>query len=594
MNEFKKYAFIGFLVISGLCGWLYAGETVLVEAEGFDNYGGWKLDQQFMDQMGSSYLLAHGLGHPVEDANTEVKFPSVGKYKVWVRTMDWVSPWKKADTPPAKQAKGTPGVFKVSIDGKELAATFGNQGDSWHWQDGGFVEIANKVVKIKIHDLTGFEGRCDAILFSKDSSFVPPNADPVMKKWRRDLLGIADRATEAGEYDLVVVGGGTAGICAAVSGARHGLKVALIQDRGVLGGNNSEEVRVHLGGKSNFEPYPHLGDIIDSMQTGHHGNRGPAYYYDNAKKIALVKAEKNISLFLNYRGNEVEMAGGKIKAVIAEDVKTGKRLRFTSRTFADCTGCGVIGFLAGADFEMTEKSHMGPSNLWRVIDTKKDTTFPKCPWALDLSSKPFPEGGLGDWFWESGFDHDPINKSEYIRDWNFRAMYGAWDALKNVKGKYETHEIEWAAYVAGKRESRRLLGDIILTQDDLIKGVKYADGCVPTSWSIDVHLPHRSYVEGFEGDGFISKDYHTSYDRPYWVPYRCLYSRNIENLFMAGRNISVTHEALGTTRVMVTTGMMGEIVGMAAAICKEKDVLPRRVYQIYLDELKEMMKKGDK
>jgi hypothetical protein len=199
---------------------------------------------------------------------------------------------------------------------------------------------------------------------------------------------------------------------------------------------------------------------------------------------------------------------------------------------------------------------------------------------------------LGGWYWESGFDHDPFEKSEYIRDWNFRAMYGAWDTLKNVDGRYPNHRLNWAAYVSGKRESRRLLGDVILTREDVLGGREYPDGCVPTGWPIDLHLPDPRYEPGFEGDAFIAQAHYDRYQPPYWVPYRCLYSRNVPNMFMAGRDISVTHEALGTVRVMRTGGCMGEVVGMAASLCKRHDVDPRCVYEDHLEELKDLMRVG--
>lgn len=231
------------------------------------------------------------------------------------------------------------------------------------------------------------------------------------------------------------------------------------------------------------------------------------------------------------------------------------------------------------------------------------------PWAVDLENKPFPgrkqgktvpEAGakpisLGNWFWENGFDRDPIRDMERVRDQNFRAMYGAWDVIKNVEKRYPAHRLNWVAYIAGKRESRRLLGDVILTGEDLRDGREFTDGCFPCTWGIDTHHPHPKYSKGHEGDEFISdytrgKGY--TYKGPYWVPYRCLYSRNIDNLFMAGRDISVTHEALGAVRVMKTTGAMGEIVGLAASICVERDCAPRAVYREHLLELKKRMKIG--
>jgi hypothetical protein len=171
-------------------------------------------------------------------------------------------------------------------------------------------------------------------------------------------------------------------------------------------------------------------------------------------------------------------------------------------------------------------------------------------------------------------------------------MYGAWDALKNVDKVLPNHRLNWAAYVSGKRESRRLMGDVILTKEDLTAGRQYPDGCVPTGWKIDLHLPDKRYEQGFEGDAFIAKADFGNYTMPYWIPYRCLYSRNVPNLFMAGRDISVTHEALGAVRVMRTGGIMGEVVGMAAALCKKHHCDPRAVYQQHLNELKQLMSRG--
>ena len=142
-----------------------AQEFVFVEAEQFANHGGWELDQQSMEQMGSPYLLAHGLGIPVKDATTEIKFPAAGTYRVWVRTRDWVAPWN---------APGAPGKFQLKINGKALKETFGTKSATWHWHDGGMVKVGTQA-KLALHDLTGFEGRCEAILFCKDPAFKPSN-----------------------------------------------------------------------------------------------------------------------------------------------------------------------------------------------------------------------------------------------------------------------------------------------------------------------------------------------------------------------------------------------------------------------------------
>jgi hypothetical protein len=562
-----------------------AAHTVLVEAESFKDLGAWALDQQSIDEMGSPYLLAHGLGEPVADAKTTAVFPAPGEYRVWVRTKDWVGQWN---------APGAPGKFQLLVDGKALDETFGSREAHWFWHDGGKVNITKNEAALVLHDLTGFEGRCDAIVFSNEPGFTPPDDPRELEAFRRKALALPDKPTEAGDFDLVVIGGGVAGTCAAVSAARLGLKVALIQNRPVFGGNSSSEVRVWIQGKTMLGPYPRLGEIVRELNPKP-PRRSPDTQdaHGDATKLAVVQAEKNIGLFLNHHAHRVEMDGKRIVAVIARNTVNSQEVRFTGRLFADCTGDGTIGFLAGADYDVTEKGHMGNSNMWRVVDAGKPSPFPRCPWALPLKGKPFPSklDQLGHWFWESGFSHDTTRKTEYIRDWNLRAMYGAWDCLKNDMKLYPNHKLEWAAFITGKRESRRLFGDVVLTQDHVLKGEEFPDGCVPATWSIDLHVPEPNLGKYFEGDEFISVARFTKFKTPYLVPYRCLYSRNITNLMMAGRDISVTHEALGTVRVMGTGGMMGEVVGRAAFLCYRHTATPRDVYEKHLDELKELLKK---
>jgi hypothetical protein len=176
-----------------------SGEFAFLEAEGFADLGGWDLDQQSMDQMGSPYLLAHGLGVPVRDAVTEVRFPSPGRYRAWVRTRDWVAPWG---------APGAPGRFRVLVDGEPLAETFGTKNADWHWHDGGTVVVGDRAT-VALHDLTGFEGRCDSILFCRDTGFVPVDDPEALAAFRRELLGLPRTPADGGAFDLVVAGGGS-------------------------------------------------------------------------------------------------------------------------------------------------------------------------------------------------------------------------------------------------------------------------------------------------------------------------------------------------------------------------------------------------
>ncbi|MCX6995999.1 MAG: FAD-dependent oxidoreductase [Kiritimatiellaeota bacterium] len=599
-------------------------DRLLLEAENFDEVGGWVVDQQFMDQMGSPYLLAHGLGDPVRDAVTLAKFPSAGTYRVWVRTRDWVAPW---------QAPDAPGRFQVLVNGQPLVTTFGTEGAAWHWQDGGTIKVPAQA-RIALHDLTGFEGRCDAILFCKDAQFQPPNERGALELLRRELLGLPAEPESGGRYDLVVVGGGLAGMSAAISAARLGLTVALVQDRPALGGNNSSEVRVWLNGNIRQPPYPRIGDIVAELEPkkrAHAGAGNTADLYEDARRLTLVRRQQGLTLLTEQRVNAADAQGGILRSVVAQHIRTARRTRLAARWFADCTGDGAIGALAGADFEVTDKQHMGPSNLWHVrqtgepqpfprcgcedtnavtvafAETKSAAPFPRCPWAVDLRNKPFPGRpsagqkaprnleNLGQWYWESGFDRDPIAEVEWMRDQNFRAMYGAWDTLKNVDKLYPNYKLGWAAYIAGKRESRRLLGDVVLTADDFRTNRIFSDACFPCTWGIDLHFPDPKFQKGHEGSEFISgftRGGKYSYKGPYWAPYRCLYSRNISNLFMAGRDISVTHEALGPVRVMRTCGMMGEVVGMAAALCKQHDCQPRDIYARHPDAHKALLARG--
>jgi hypothetical protein len=561
-------------------------DRILVEPESFEQLGGWVVDQQFMDEMGSPFLLAHGLGTPVADATGKVTIAKGGTYRVLVRTRNWVPEYKGTKAP---------GRFQIRVGGTTLPEILGDDGGSWGWELAGAVELAAGDTEVSLQDLTGFEGRCDAILLTDEADYMPPAQGEDLASARLALLGLPATPEDAGEYDLVVVGGGLAGVCAAVGAARLGLDVALIQDRPVLGGANSSESRVWLGGNTCFTPYRAIGRLVRELDPGSPKEcPGPAEKYYDDHKLAIVQAEKSLKLFLNCRANGVSMKDGAIASVDATHIRNGRRLRFRGRMFCDATGDGCIAALAKADHEMTVPGHMGRSNLWKPVDTGEPSSFPRCPWAHDLGEKPFPDSlsRLGRWFWESGFETDPITNGEAIRDNNFRAMYGAWDALKNARGKYPNHRLEWAAYISGKRESRRVLGDVVLDKEAVVNGKEFPDGCVPCTWHIDIHVPNKSYQKGFEENAFISVAKYTDFKKPYWLPYRCLYSRNVPNLFLAGRDISVTHEALGTVRVMRTTGMMGEVVGMAAALCKRNNCTPREAYEKHLDELKALWQTG--
>ncbi|MBR0225211.1 MAG: FAD-dependent oxidoreductase [Thermoguttaceae bacterium] len=603
--------------------------ATLVEAEGFADKGGWGLDTQSLDVLGSPYLIAHGWGTPVADAKTTVKFRAAGEYRVYARTRNWVSPWT---------TQYAPGRFQIAVDGVVLPTEFGTVAGGWAWQKGDVISVAaDKLeVEVALHDLTGFDGRVDALYFApKEADHAPTNDRDELAALRREALALPEKPLDAGDgkvYDLVVVGGGIAGTCAAVAAARLGACVALVQERPVLGGNGSSEVRVHLNGEINQRPYPNLGNLTNLMGPHGGGNAREADHYKDAKRFDLVSSEKNIDLYLNTHVNGAEIVDAKgatrvvdfaqaaseepdlrhIVSVVGVNVETNEPIRFVGKTFADCTGDGAVGYLAGARWAMGREAKadydepsapeerdaltMGSSVQWNTADAGEPTTFPELPWAIQFSPETIKPSTHGDWDWEGGMNRDQIVDMERIRDNGLRAAYGHWSYMKNHMdgewaAKVKNLKLNWVAFVAGKRESRRLLGDIVLREQDIVGAKAFEDASVTTTWSIDLHYPEPSNMKNFPNEEFRAICDQKQI-KPYAIPYRCFYSSNVDNLFMAGRDISVTHIALGTIRVMRTGGMMGEVVGMAASICKAHDCLPRDVYQSHLDELKALMEKG--
>ena len=570
-----------------------------LETENFSEKGGWVVDQQFMDLMGSPYLMAHGMGQPVPDASTTVDIPHKGKWHVYVRTFNWTSPWTSQDGP---------GAFKVKVGEETLKTVLGTKGDCWQWQYAGKVSLKAGKTTIALSDLTGFNGRCDALYLTMEEGDVPPSEAAALETFRRNMLNLP--APQVEEYEFVVVGGGIAGMCAAVSAARLGSKVALINDRPVLGGNNSSEIRVHLGGHIELGPNKGLGRMIREFGHTKSGNAQPASNYEDERKQQFIDAEENVTLYAPYRAVDVRMEGKKIAAVLIRHIETSEELWIEAPLFSDCTGDGTIGFLAGADYlmgreaaseygeslapETADKMTMGASVQWYSKKTDSPSSFPEFTYGIIFNEDNCEKVRMGEWQWETGMNFDQVYDAERIRDYGLLVVYSNWSFLKNhysKKADYACRALDWVAYIAGKRESRRLLGDYILKQDDIDKNVFHEDGSFTSSWSIDLHFPDPKNTANFPGGEFKAATVH-NWIYPCTVPYRCLYSRNIENLFMAGRNISVTHVALGTVRVMRTTGMMGETVGMAAALCRENACSPREVYQHHLSQLKALMQEG--
>ena len=561
----------------------------------FDNPGGWISDPQFMEVMGSSELLAHGLGKPVADACTGFEVPADGVYNVWVRTKNWAAWW--TDRP-------GPGKFTLRFDDQPLDTVFGTGVPQWHWQTGGKVRLNAGLHSLTVHDLDGFDARFDAVLLTTEEE-IPGEIDAL----RRTLLDIPEGPEYKGKFDFVVVGGGVAGMCAAISAARLGCKVALVQDRKVFGGNNSSEVRVGLGGRLNIGRFPALGYLMNEFGPAQKGNARPAEVYEDDKKAAAIAAEKNITAFTGYRVTSAEKEGARIKAVVATQVDDYSEIRLEGSVFADCTGDATLGVLSGAAWIMGRESKevygepsapdqadgitLGASIQWYSETRPAPVEFPDIDWGLPLDEETVQNTRRGQWYWEVGMRDDMIAEAEKIRDYGMYVAYSNWSYLKNhsrFRDEVACEDFTWLSFYAGKRESRRLFGDHVLTENDLRDFVQYPDGCVSTSWYIDDHEPDPDNAARFN-EPWLSRGRLTPLDF-YPIPFRCLYNRDVENLFMAGRDISVSHLALGTVRVMRTCAMEGEVIGMAADICRRRACLPRQIYQTYFDELKELMDKG--
>ena len=395
-----------------------------------------------------------------------------------------------------------------------------------------------------------------------------------------------------------------------------------------------------------------------SPEVGHEPNSSKRFNDMEQRRRAVVDAEPNLDLFLDHHVYQVETVGPRITGAWAMHTRGDLRRHITGRYFVDASGHGVIGLQAGADYRMEPGGRMGMTNYWRWRWADHDVTFPETPWALQLTEEMFPyptdgpflnkdgeiarvrydhplffspakEGFKGQWFWESGFDKHPLDDLEVIRDHNLRAAFGAYNAVKNhgayasldLSGRaHATAELYWMAYIGGTRETLQLLGDVVVNEDDVYAQRDFPDACVPATWGIDLHYPMPLYAKHFPDNPFISRAHFdgrvddsqgrwaespkASVEGPrrgkhdpntgYLFPYRAFYSRNIENLFMAGRCLSVSHEALGTVRVMNTLGMVGVVVGRAASIACEHDATNRGVYEDHLDELKTLLSRpGD-
>jgi hypothetical protein len=591
-------------------------EVLWLEAEQFDTPGGWTNDPQFIDQMGSPYLLAIGLGNPVEDASTEVKVPRAGRYRLWARTKDWLPEYH-------------PGTFRILLNGRPADVTFGATGKSgWRWEDGGIHELQGRL-DLQLHDLTGYYGRCDVVVLTDDLDWSPPMDIEAIDTLRQTHGGVSRQIEVMPQADIVVVGGGLAGSTAAVAAARNGCRTVLIQNRPILGGNASTEILVPPVGawpgvyRHKYPLDPRETGIIDEYRTAGNQrvNEGRLY---SERLLRLVRLEPNLDLHLNTHATGVQMHKGperRIRAVDAVDVRSGRRMRFGGKVFIDCTGDSVVGVAAGAEYRHGKESKVMHNEPWAPDEPSKNTMGNGLKYfARDMGEPrpfeapdwifPFPTcDNIGpqrhprlttsieiqsQWNMELGGLRDTYADAEGIRDDLLRLIYGLWDHLKNHCPQHRKqaagYQLVWVGHVAGKRENRRLIGDYILTQNDIAAQRLFPDRVAFGAWSVDDHYSAGFFHNGPTGRHFDGADHHYK-GVPFTIPFRSLYSRNVDNLLMAGRNLSATHLGMSNTRVMLTCGILGHAAGTAAAFCVHENTSPRGVYKDHISALQQQLLK---
>ena len=414
--------------------------------------------------------------------------------------------------------------------------------------------------------------------------------------------------TKEHKADLCIIGGGLAGVCTAISAARHGVSVVLMQDRPVLGGNASSEIRMCICGA--LGPNKRETGILEEIVLENfYRNTNYSYSIWDSVVYEKVKFEENITLLLNCTCIFADESDKKIKSV--------KGWQLTSETyhivyadyFADCSGDSILAPLTSAEYmlgrearatfsesiqpEIADKKTMGMSCLIQIKETDKPQKFIPPEWAYKYESDddlPYREHDLSTNFWwiELGGEDDSIHDTEELKDELLKIAFGVWDHMKNQSDHgMENWVLDWIGFLPGKRESRRYLGDYVLNQNDVESGGKFDDIIAYGGWSMDDHFP-----AGFNYKDGYPTIFHPA-PSPYGIPYRCLYSKNIDNLFFAGRNISASHAALSSTRVMGTCSILGQALGTAASIAVKEKISPRQVSEERIDCLQNMLMDDD-
>ena len=419
------------------------------------------------------------------------------------------------------------------------------------------------------------------------------------------------------DCDLCIVGGGLAGLSAAVSAARAGIRVVLMHERPVLGGNASSEIRMWIcgaWGDNNRET-----GIVEEIQLENmYRNPTKSYAIFDTVLYELVRNEKNVTMLLNCTCMDATVEEGdfadgrkrRIKSVIGYQMTTQCFYEVSARFFCDASGDSILAPLTGAEFRIGREASgefgedtvtdtadtmtMGMSCLLGAREVDEDVPFTPPSFATKLTKENFigrdPDlyrDTENFWYLELGGDRNTIADTEILRDELVALAAGTWDHIKN-SGEYraDRFDLDFLGFLPGKRESRRMMGEYMITQRDLSDGVVFDDEVAFGGWPLDDHFPGGFYHRG-------TPNVAPPTNSPYSIPYRALYSRNVENLYFAGRNISMTHTAMSSVRVMATCSLIGQAVGCAAAVATKRDLTPNGVYREAIGEVQAMLQNAD-
>ncbi len=575
-------------------------EKLWIDAVDFDDYGGFILETQFVREMGQPYLMANGTGSPVTPSAVRFSVNEGGMYRFYIRTKNWCPEHK-------------PDGLLLEVDGirsQHVCSEMNVCG--WYFEIAANFSLSKGTHTLKIYDTKGWFARFACVIITNDYDFTPSRESRMLKTQRAQIKGIVDTVSDMGHYDVIVAGAGVGGIVAAITAARYGMRTALINDRPRLGGNAAEEANVALEGAAH-RGYHETGVVFEIKNYRHK--------YGTTWSEAFEKytsGEKNLDVFSDMLLTDAVTDSGVIKEILTVNTHSLEEYKFSADTFVDATGDGWLGYYSGAAYRIGREAKFehnesfapsvadgntmsgcatGNATLmnrtvcgYLAEKTDEAVFFEAPPWAFkftasDIGRKPTRLHN-GEWWLEMPNDYDDVFENEFVRDSMIRMAVGYFDWMKNYWSEREhakNYKLKALGTYNAKRESRRLIGDYILTENDYVENQGYFDAVTYCGWNIDVHHVGGIF-SGSEGRFTANKKIPIT---P--IPFGALYSKNVGNLMMVGRCISVTHVGLGPVRVQLTTGTMGQAVATAAYLCKKHGTDPRGIRNGHIDELQQLL-----